>query len=241
MCGTPIGNLEDITLRALRILKEVDFIAAEDTRRTRKLLSYYDVHVPLLSYHQYSRSSRVGEIVELLKEGRDVALVSDAGMPGISDPGQELVAEALANGAHIVPVPGPSALTAALSVSGLPTESFVFWGFLSRKGKIRKQLLQALQDEERTTVLYEAPYRIRKTLQELTPILGDRQVVLARELTKVFEEVLRGTAGELLRKVKDRTLKGEITVVVAGRGRKGESKETGPPDGRPCPASQVFD
>ncbi|HHV61297.1 MAG TPA: 16S rRNA (cytidine(1402)-2'-O)-methyltransferase [Firmicutes bacterium] len=198
ICGTPIGNLEDITLRALATLKEVDFIAAEDTRQTRKLLARYDINTPLVSYHEHNMKEKGPEIVDELRSGKKVALVSDAGMPGISDPGFDLVRRAIEAGIRVVPVPGPTAFVAALVASGLPTDTFVFLGFLPRKGKDRKALLDCLAVERRTSIVYEAPHRIRRTLQELRDRLGPgRGIAVARELTKVHEEILRGTLGDL--------------------------------------------
>lgn len=219
LVGTPLGNLEDITLRALRVLREVDLIAAEDTRRTRELLSYYNIHKPLTSFHHHNRKEKGPVLIRLLKEGKDIALVTDAGMPGISDPGEDLVREALRAGLEVAPVPGPSAVITALVVSGLPARRFVFEGFLPRKGKERKERLADLAYEERTLVLFEAPHRLLKTLKELLEAWGDRSVAVARELTKKFETVFRGTLKEALKYFEENPPRGECTLVVAGASR----------------------
>jgi 16S rRNA (cytidine1402-2'-O)-methyltransferase len=216
LVATPIGNLEDITLRALRTLKECDVVAAEDTRRTGQLLKHFDISKPLLSYFQFNEARRSEQIIERLARGEKVALVTDAGSPGISDPGERVVRAAIAAGFRVESVPGPSALIAALTASGLPAEEFHFIGFLAHKSGQRRRKLEALKSFEGTLVLYESPYRIDKLLVELNDIYPDRQVVLARELTKKFEEFLRGTPGELLEVVKKRSLKGEFVVMVKG-------------------------
>lgn len=216
LCATPIGNLEDITLRVLRVLKEVDLIAAEDTRRTRKLLNHYDIRAELTSYHDHNRRSKGENLLEQLAAGRNVALVSDAGMPGISDPGEELVLEALSRGIPVVPLPGPSALITALVVSGLSAERFVFEGFLPRKNKDRTERLTELATEVRTIIFYEAPHRLLKTLEELLAHLGDRPACAARELTKRYEEVRRGTIGQLLEHFSSQAPKGEFVLVIGG-------------------------
>lgn len=218
VCATPIGNLEDITLRVLRILREVDLIAAEDTRHTRKLLHYYDIHRPLTSYHEHNRRQKGEQLLRELMSGKKIALVTDAGTPAISDPGWDLVQMAIAAGIQVVPLPGPSALVTALVVSGLPTERFVFEGFLPREGKERRQRLQALAEEERTIVLYEAPHRLRRTVADLLTVLGEaRPVALARELTKIHEEVWRGTLAELQARLEQEEVRGEIVLVIGGR------------------------
>lgn len=218
VCATPIGNLEDITLRVLRILREVDLIAAEDTRHTRKLLHHYDIHRPLTSYHEHNRRQKGEQLLRELMTGKKIALVTDAGTPAISDPGWDLVHMAIAAGIQVVPLPGPSALVTALVVSGLPTERFVFEGFLPREGKERRQRLQALAEEERTIVLYEAPHRLRRTVADLLTVLGEaRPVALARELTKIHEEVWRGTLVELQARLEQEEVRGEIVLVVGGR------------------------
>jgi len=215
LVATPIGNLEDITLRALRTLKECDLVAAEDTRRTGQLLKYFAISKPLLSYFQFNEARRSEEILDRLRRGERVALVTDAGSPGISDPGERVVKAAIAAGFRVEPVPGPSAVIAALTASGLPTQEFHFIGFLPHKSAQRRKKLQALTDVPGTLVLYESPYRIEKLLVELNEVFPDRQVVLARELTKKFEEFLRGIPPELLELVKKRTLKGEFVVMIS--------------------------
>ena len=216
LCATPIGNLEDITLRVLRVLQEVDLIAAEDTRRTRKLLNHYHIRAELTSYHEHNRRSKGESLLGQLAAGKSVALVSDAGMPGISDPGEELVLEALSRGISVIPLPGPSALITALVVSGLSAERFVFEGFLPRKKKDRAQRLNDLAAENRTVIIYEAPHRLIKTLEELQSYLGDRPASAARELTKRYEEVRRGSLSQLLEHFNVHEPKGEFVLVVGG-------------------------
>ncbi len=213
--GTPIGNLEDITLRALRVLKEVDIIAAEDTRVTRKLLSHYDIHTEMIAYHQHSKGRRSEEIVEMLVEGRNVALVSDAGTPGISDPGHELIALCIAADIPIESVPGPTAIIPAVVVSGLSTSHFTFDGFPPRKDSDRRAFFRSLASETRTIVLYESPLRIGKTLQAILKELGDRRIAVVRELTKLFEEVYRGSVSEAIEHFSGK-VKGEIVMVIEG-------------------------
>jgi 16S rRNA (cytidine1402-2'-O)-methyltransferase len=214
--STPIGNMEDITLRALRILKEVHLIAAEDTRRTRKLLNVYDINCPLTSLHDQNELKKSASIISRLNDGMDVAYVSDAGTPGISDPGYILINQAIDHAINVVPIPGPSAVVAALSASGLPMDSFAFLGFLpSRAGK-RKQQLESLRDEKKTMVFYESPRRILATLKEIEKILGNRNAVIVRELTKVYEEILRGNLRELINTLQKRDIKGEITLLISG-------------------------
>jgi 16S rRNA (cytidine1402-2'-O)-methyltransferase len=214
--GTPIGNLEDITLRALRVLGEVAAIACEDTRQTLKILNRYDIRKPLISYYQPREGRRVPEIVRLLKEGRDVALVSDAGTPGISDPGFPLIRAALKEGIAVVPVPGPSAVTAALAASGLPTHRFCFAGFPPPKRTGLRKLLGSLSREEATLIFFLPTRRIPEFLEAIEEVLGDRRVVVARELTKIHEEFLRGTAAELVAALSGKALKGEATILVEG-------------------------
>lgn len=217
MVATPIGNLEDMTLRAIRILGEVRLIAAEDTRRTRILLDAYRIATPVTSCYEQNEARKSGLILARLQRGEDVAYVSDAGTPGISDPGHLLTREAISRGIRVVPVPGASALVAAISASGLPMDSFLFLGFLpSRPGK-RRQLLTTLRDEERTVVFYESPRRLGAALQEMESLLGKRMIVVARELTKIYETFIRGTAAEILARLEGGTVKGEVTVLVAGR------------------------
>jgi 16S rRNA (cytidine1402-2'-O)-methyltransferase len=213
---TPIGNLEDITLRALRVLKEVDLIAAEDTRHTQHLLNHYGIKTALTSYHEHNEREKAQRLVERIKSGANLALVSDAGTPAIADPGFRLVVAAIAAGIQIVPLPGAAALAAVLSASGLPTDRFLFEGFLPAKKAERKARLQALREQTATLVFYEAPHRLLETLRDMHQLLGDRELVVAREVSKVHEEFLRGTVSELVMLLSDREVKGEITLVVRG-------------------------
>jgi 16S rRNA (cytidine1402-2'-O)-methyltransferase len=222
--ATPIGNLEDITLRALRVLKEVDVIAAEDTRHTRILLNHYAIQTPLTSYHEHSERTKAEALIKRLLEGEDIALVSDAGTPSISDPGLRLVVQAIHAGIQIIPLPGASALTAVLSASGLPTDRVAFEGFLPAKKKQRREKLQALQDEARTLVFYEAPHRLMETLDDLHELLGNREAVLAREVSKVHEEFVRGRISELIGVLRRGDIRGEVTLIITGSG--GESRVT---------------
>lgn len=216
LCATPIGNLQDVSLRLLAILKEVDLIAAEDTRHTRKLLTHFDIHKPLVSYHRHSTSERADQIIAQLRDGKKIALVSDAGMPGISDPGTELVAAAIASGITVVPVPGPVAAIAALAASGMDTVRFCFEGFLPRYRRQRREALERLRVEERTMVFYEAPHRVTETVQDLLNIFGNRRIVVAREITKIHEEFWRGTIAEALIHLKEQGERGEYTLVLEG-------------------------
>jgi 16S rRNA (cytidine1402-2'-O)-methyltransferase len=215
--GTPIGNLEDMSVRAVKILQAVDLIAAEDTRHTGKLLHHFQVATPQISYHQHNSQQRIPELVQRLQRGDAIALVSDAGMPGISDPGYELVRDCVAAGILVVPIPGASAAIAALTASGLPTDRFVFEGFLPAKGQDRHQRLQALSSEPRTMILYEAPHRLRPTLADLATMLGgDRQIAIARELTKRYETFWQGSLAAAIAVYETQDPKGEFTLVVAG-------------------------
>lgn len=215
--GTPIGNLEDMTVRAVRILQTVDLIAAEDTRHTGKLLHHFQIKTPQISYHEHNRMIRVPELVAKLQQGLAIALVSDAGMPGISDPGYELVKACAEEGFTVVPIPGASAVIAALSASGLPSDRFIFEGFLPAKSQARRTHLESLQSESRTIVFYESPHRLRATLQDLADSLGsDRKITLARELTKLHEEFWRGTTADAIELYTKREPQGEYTIVVAG-------------------------
>ena len=214
--STPIGNLEDITLRALRVLKEVKIIAAEDTRHTQKLLSHYQIHTTLTSYHDFNKEYKTPLLLERLREGQDIALVSDAGTPVISDPGYFLITQSVLSGIKVVPLPGASAVLAALSVSGLPSDTFRFEGFLPRRRAARLKRLETLKAEGQTLILFESPHRVGKTLVDIKAVLGVRRVVLARELTKKFEEIMRGTVDDLIRSTETRNLKGEMTLLVAG-------------------------
>jgi len=216
LVATPIGNLEDITLRALRVLKEADVIACEDTRQTQKLLNHYAITTRTTSYHEHNEMTRAAELVKEMQEGASVALVTDAGMPGISDPGYRLIALAIRHRIPVVPVPGASAFLAALVASGLPTDSFRFSGFLPAKRGERRSALEAIKDAPRTQVFYEAPHRIVEALEDVVEVLGaGRHVVVAREVTKIHEEFLRGRAGEVLEKLRARqAVKGEITLLI---------------------------
>ena len=215
--GTPIGNLEDMTFRAVRILQTVDLIASEDTRHTGKLLQHFQVTAPQVSYHDHNFNSRIPELLEQLDRGKALAIVTDAGTPGISDPGYELVKACIEAGIVVVPIPGPTAAITALSAAGLPTKQFVFEGFLPAKGGDRHDRLKFLQVESRTIILYEAPHRLRQTLQDLADVLGiDRQVVLGRELTKLHEEFWGGRIEEALAYYSEREPQGEYTLVITG-------------------------
>ncbi len=215
--GTPIGHLEDITLRALSVLAAVDLIAAEDTRTTGRMLARHGIATPRTSYHEHNETRRTPELLQRLKGGASIALVSNAGTPGISDPGYRLVAAAAEAGLRVVPIPGPSAAAAALSVSGLPTDAFLFLGFLSKKAGKRRSQIDALASDGRTVILYESPRRIRPLIAELRAVLGDRRAVLAREMTKVFEEFLRGRLSAIEAALADRDeIKGECTLILAG-------------------------
>jgi len=215
--GTPIGNLEDITLRALRALKEADCVAAEDTRHTGMLLTRYEIRKPLVSYHEFSEAKRTPELLAKLRAGQSVALVSDAGMPTISDPGFRLIRAAIADGVPVEVVPGVSAVTAALAIAGLTAVPFLFHGFLPHKSGARRKVMEQLAPLPCTLVFFESPYRLKKTLADCAEVFGSRPVVVARELTKKFEEILRGDAGALLKCLEPRAIKGEITLVVEGK------------------------
>ncbi len=215
--GTPIGNLEDMTFRGVRILQSVDFIAAEDTRHTGKLLKHFQVSTPQISYHEHNRNSRIPELLKQLHEGKAIALVSDAGMPGISDPGYELVKACAEARITVIPIPGAVAAITALSASGISTEKFVFEGFLNAKAKQRRSHLEFLKSEERTLIFYESPHRLRSTLQDMKDIFGDdRQIVLGRELTKMYEEFWRGNIADACCYYESKVPVGEYTLVVAG-------------------------
>ena len=214
LVGTPIGNLEDITLRALRILKEADQIACEDTRHTQKLLFHYDIHKPLVSYHEHNELTRAPELVMAIEQGAKIALVSDAGMPLVSDPGHRLVTLCLRHQIPVVPIPGPSALLASLSASGIPSEEFLFMGFLPARSGERRRALERLRIEERTIILYEAPHRVAECVADALKILGDRPACLAREVTKLHEEFLRGKLSEIIAALEERPARGEITLIL---------------------------
>jgi 16S rRNA (cytidine1402-2'-O)-methyltransferase len=212
--ATPLGNLEDMTIRALRILKEVSLIAAEDTRHTRKLLNKYNIATPLNSYHEHNEGRKGPWLISHLKDGKDIALVSDAGTPGISDPGYRLVKLALENSIDVVSVPGPSAVIAALSVAGLPTDSFLFEGFIPSRQAGRRRFVLGLKGLKKTVILYESPRRLMRSLKDIFDILGDVDVVVAREMTKLYEEVIRGRVGDVLEILKRREIKGEVTLLI---------------------------
>jgi len=214
LVATPIGNLEDITLRAIRVLKEADLIACEDTRQTQKLLHHYGIRKEMVSYHEHNELTRSPELVIELEQGAKIALVSDAGTPGISDPGHRLVTLCLRHHISVVPIPGPSALVAALAASGLPTEEFLFVGFLPPRAGARRKALDALKAESRTLIFYEAPHRVVETLADASEILGPRPAVIAREVTKIHEEFLRGPLAELLESARKRAPRGEITLLI---------------------------
>ena len=214
LVATPIGNLEDITLRALRILKEVDQIACEDTRHTLKLLNHYDIRKPLISYHEHNEITRAPELVLAMENGSSIALVSDAGMPLVSDPGHRLVTLAIRHHIPVVPIPGPAALLAALSASGLPTEEFLFVGFLPARSGERRRAIEHLRIEERTMIFYEAPHRIADTVADALAILGNRPACLAREVTKLHEEFRRGKLFDLVQSLGDHPARGEITLLI---------------------------
>lgn len=228
LCGTPIGNLEDVSQRLLKTLKNVELIACEDTRRTKKLLNYFNIKTKLISYHEHNEKERSRELIAKLKKGKDIALVSDAGMPAISDPGEILVKKAVAAEIEVIPIPGPSAFLAALVVSGLGISSFSFKAFIPRSGKKRKEFLENLALAQETTVFYESPYRLKNTLKEIRKFsteLAERQAVVAREITKIHEEKYYGKISDLEEKLKDQEIKGEIVIVVAGRSKIKEESE----------------
>ena len=222
-CATPIGNLSDMSPRAIEILKEVDIIAAEDTRRTSKLLNHFEIDTKMISYHEHNEKKRAEELIKKIKNGMNLALVSDAGTPGISDPGYEIIKSAVKNQIEVIPIPGPNAALLALTASGMDMSSFVFLGFIPRKGKERNKFLKSIQKEEKTSIIYESPYRVIDTLKELKKFMENRKIALIRELTKVHEEKIYGTAAELVNILETRKIKGEIVLVIEGR--KMEEKE----------------
>jgi 16S rRNA (cytidine1402-2'-O)-methyltransferase len=219
LVSTPIGNLEDLTFRAVRILREADFVACEDTRQTLKLLNRYELKKKLISFYESREGQRIPHLLNLLREGRSVALVTDAGTPGISDPGFRLVREAVREGLSVVPIPGPSAVTAALAASGLPTHRFLFMGFAPPKREALRKTLRSLQEEEGTIIFYLPARKIELFLEGLQELYPDRQIVIAREMTKIFEEFLRGTPAELRQMAESREFKGEVTVLIQGAGK----------------------
>jgi 16S rRNA (cytidine1402-2'-O)-methyltransferase len=224
LVATPIGNLEDITLRALRVLKEVSLIACEDTRHTRKLLDHFSIHKPTISYHDHNELVRAEELVARLLSGVSIALVTDAGTPGISDPAYRLVVAAIEHNVPVIPIPGATAMIAGLIASGLPTDAFLFIGFLPAKRNARRDKLDAVRMVRETLVLYEAPHRIRETLSEAQSVLGNRQAALAREITKLHEQFLRGTLAEISAQLQTQEPRGEMTLVIAGAGEIAEQR-----------------
>lgn len=217
ICPTPIGNLEDITIRTLKTLQSVDIIMAEDTRNTIKLLNHYQIKKPLKSYHEHNKKRREQFIIDRLLEGENIALVSDAGMPGISDPGEDIIRVAVEEGIDIVGLPGPSASLLALVISGIRTDKFTFEGFLSSKRTERLKEIEKFKDEEKTIIIYESPHRILKTLNDLKEILGNRKIALGRELTKKYEEINRGKIDDVIREYEQRDIKGEIVLILEGK------------------------
>ncbi len=225
LVGTPIGNLEDITYRAVRILSEVDLIAAEDTRHTIKLLNHLNISKPMISYHDNNRISRAKELTEKLKEGLNIALVSDAGMPSISDPGEELVSMAVSQGINVTVVPGPSASLTALIMSGLPSDRFAFEGFLPQKHSDRVKFLETIKNEERTLIFYEGPHRVKSMLADVLKVFGDRKASVLRELTKVHEEAIRGTLSGIIAHFEVNEPRGEFVIVVEGSQKKDDAHD----------------
>lgn len=225
ICGTPIGNLDDITFRAIKVLKNVDLIAAEDTRRTEKLLNHFKIDNRLTSYHEHNEKEKSLQLIKEIKDGYDVALVSDAGMPAISDPGLLLVKRAIEENIEIIPVPGPTALVSALVVSGIKTDKFTFYGFVPRKKNIREEFIEDIKNDEKTSIFYESPYRIKDIYKELAEVIPDRKSALVREITKIHEEKIYGTISKIYEKIKSREIKGEIVGIVEGRSKKEPDKE----------------
>lgn len=220
--ATPIGNLEDITLRAVRILKEVDLIAAEDTRHTLKLLNHLEISKPMISYHRHNEGERTDDLIKELEAGKQIALVSDAGTPGICDPGEEIIKRCIEKNIKIIPIPGACAMVNALIASGVSTKEFSFLGFLPLNKKTRREKLEEIKNSNKTTILYEAPHKLKNTLKDLSDIVGNRKMVLARELTKIHEEYIRGTVDELIEKSEN--LKGEIVLIIEESKKKEENK-----------------
>ena len=223
LVATPIGNLEDITLRAIRILKEVDLIAAEDTRQTLKLLNHLNITKPLISYHRHNENVKTDFLISKLKNGENIAIVTDAGTPAISDPGEEIVKESIKNNIKVIPVPGACALINALIASGLDTKEFSFYGFLPLNKKLRKEKLMQIKSDEKTCILYEAPHKLVNTFEDLLNVLGDRECTLAKELTKVHETFFRGSIGSILEEIKLNIPKGEYIILIKGEKSKKEN------------------
>jgi 16S rRNA (cytidine1402-2'-O)-methyltransferase len=239
LVATPIGNLEDITLRALRVLQEVDLIATEDTRRTRILLDHYQIDKPLTSFYDHNEVQKAPTLIRRIQEGASIALVSEAGTPLVSDPGFRLVQLAIAHGITVIPIPGPSAVVAALIVAGLPTDRFVFEGFLPKKPGRRRRRLETLGDESRTLIFYESPRRVHDLLGEMQAVWGDRRVVVARELTKKFEEILRGRITEVRAQLEERPPLGEVTLVVEGAASEARPPASHDPDDPTDPCRRI--
>lgn len=225
LCATPIGNLEDITLRVLRTLKEVDLIGAEDTRNSIKLLNHFDIKTPMTSYHEYNKIEKAGYLVKVIKEGKNVALITDAGTPGISDPGEELVRQCIESGIEVTSLPGAAACVTALTMSGMPTRRFAFEAFLPADKKERQKVLEELKEESRTIIIYEAPHHLVSTLNELKEVLGDRNISLCKELTKKHESVIRMTIGELIEKFENEKPRGEYVLVIDGKSMEQKEQE----------------
>lgn len=225
LCATPIGNLEDITYRVLRILKEVDLIGAEDTRHSIKLLNHFGINTPMTSYHEYNKVEKAETLVKMMREGKNIALITDAGTPGISDPGEELVRQCFEAGIEVSSVPGPAACITALTMSGLPTRRFAFEAFLPKDKKERQQVLEELKNESRTMIIYEAPHHLLTTLKELREVIGNRRVTLCRELTKKYEEAKLLTFDELITKYESEEVKGECVLVIEGKSLKEKQEE----------------
>lgn len=225
LCATPIGNLEDITFRVLRILKEVDLIGAEDTRHSIRLLNHFEINTPMTSYHEYNKVEKAEKLVKMMQEGKNIALITDAGTPGISDPGEELVRQCFEAGIEVSSVPGPAACITALTMSGLSTRRFAFEAFLPRDKKERQQILSELQEESRTMIIYEAPHHLLETLKELKEVVGNRRVTLCRELTKKYEEANQSTFDDLIGKYENEEIKGECVLVIEGKSLKEKKEE----------------
>lgn len=225
LCATPIGNLEDITLRVLRTLKEVDLIGAEDTRNSIKLLNHFDIKTPMTSYHEYNKIEKAVYLVKVIKEGKNVALITDAGTPGISDPGEELVRQCIESGIEVTSLPGAAACVTALTMSGMPTRRFAFEAFLPSDKKERQKVLEELKEESRTIIIYEAPHHLVGTLNELMEVLGDRNISLCKELTKKHESVIRMTIGELIEKFENEKPRGEYVLVIDGKSMEQKEQE----------------
>jgi 16S rRNA (cytidine1402-2'-O)-methyltransferase len=221
LVATPIGNLEDITLRAIKVLRTVDLIAAEDTRKARLLLARYRIKAPLTSFFEHNEPAKINAFIKRLRNKQDIAVISEAGTPGVSDPGFRLIRQAIEQGIEVIPIPGPSAHVAALVCSGLPTDSFHFFGFLPPKGAKRKKRLEEIKELRGTIILYEAPHRLLRTLHDIRDCCGDRQICVAREMTKTYEEAIRGKTSAVLEGLQGKKIRGEITIVMAGKGRGG--------------------